>query len=138
MPEDDVIRLAVQCAEAGVDEVGLSDTTGMANPARCAARSPDCAASWPRAGARPTCTTHAAWAWPTAWPPTTWVCARSTPSCKAGWRLPLAAPGASGNVVTDLVFMFSHGHRRRRDYNLLMAAREALQVGLPDEPLCTA
>ena len=28
------IRLAVQCAEAGVDEVGLSDTTGMANPAQ--------------------------------------------------------------------------------------------------------
>ncbi len=34
VPEDDVIRLAVQCAEAGVDEVGLSDTTGMANPAQ--------------------------------------------------------------------------------------------------------
>jgi hydroxymethylglutaryl-CoA lyase len=34
VPEDDVIRLAVLCAEAGVDEVGLSDTTGMANPAQ--------------------------------------------------------------------------------------------------------
>lgn len=32
--EDDVIRLAVACAEAGADEVGLSDTTGMANPAQ--------------------------------------------------------------------------------------------------------
>ena len=29
-----MIRLAAQCAEAGVDEVGLSDTTGMANPAQ--------------------------------------------------------------------------------------------------------
>ena len=29
---DDVIRLAVACAEAGVDEVGLSDTSGMAHP----------------------------------------------------------------------------------------------------------
>jgi hydroxymethylglutaryl-CoA lyase len=32
--EDDVIRLAVACAQAGVDEVGLSDTTGMAHPAQ--------------------------------------------------------------------------------------------------------
>jgi len=32
--EDDVIRLAVACVEAGADEVGLSDTTGMANPAQ--------------------------------------------------------------------------------------------------------
>ena len=34
VPEDDVIWLAGLCAEAGVDEVGLSDTTGMANPAQ--------------------------------------------------------------------------------------------------------
>ena len=34
VPEDDVIRLAVACAQAGVDEVGLSDTTGMAHPAQ--------------------------------------------------------------------------------------------------------
>ncbi|HET8746003.1 MAG TPA: hydroxymethylglutaryl-CoA lyase, partial [Ramlibacter sp.] len=34
VPEDDVIRLAVALAEAGVDDVGLSDTTGMANPAQ--------------------------------------------------------------------------------------------------------
>ena len=34
VPEDDVVRLAVALAEAGVDDVGLSDTTGMANPAQ--------------------------------------------------------------------------------------------------------
>ena len=34
VPEDDVLRLAVQLAQMGVDEVGLSDTTGMANPAQ--------------------------------------------------------------------------------------------------------
>ena len=47
------------------------------------------------------------------------------------------APGASGNVVTeDLVFMFeAMGIATGVDYNLLMAAREALQTGLPDEPL---
>ena len=34
VPEDDVIWLAGLCAEAGADEVGLSDTSGMANPAQ--------------------------------------------------------------------------------------------------------
>jgi hydroxymethylglutaryl-CoA lyase len=32
VPEDDVIRLAAQCIEAGADESGLSDTVGYANP----------------------------------------------------------------------------------------------------------
>ena len=31
--EDDVIALALAVVEAGADESGLSDTTGMANPA---------------------------------------------------------------------------------------------------------
>ena len=34
VPDDDVVRLAAQLVAAGVDEVGLSDTTGMANPAQ--------------------------------------------------------------------------------------------------------
>lgn len=34
VPEEEVIALAVACVDAGVDEVGLSDTTGMANPAQ--------------------------------------------------------------------------------------------------------
>jgi hydroxymethylglutaryl-CoA lyase len=32
--DDDVMWLASELAEAGVDEIGLSDTTGMANPAQ--------------------------------------------------------------------------------------------------------
>jgi hydroxymethylglutaryl-CoA lyase len=32
--DEDVVWLAAQLAEAGADEVGLSDTTGMANPAQ--------------------------------------------------------------------------------------------------------
>ena len=32
--EDDVIRLAAQCMQAGADEAGLSDTVGYADPAR--------------------------------------------------------------------------------------------------------
>ena len=34
VPEDEVIALAVACVAAGADESGLSDTTGMANPAQ--------------------------------------------------------------------------------------------------------
>jgi len=34
VPEDEVIALAMQCAKAGADDVGLSDTTGHANPAQ--------------------------------------------------------------------------------------------------------
>ena len=47
------------------------------------------------------------------------------------------APGASGNVVTeDLVFMFeSMGLATGIDFDRLLAAREALINGLPDEPV---
>ncbi|MBG6077175.1 isopropylmalate/homocitrate/citramalate synthase [Polaromonas sp. CG_9.11] len=83
--EDDVIWRAAQCVAAGADEAGLSDTVGYANPAQvrrlfrrtCAPRS---------AGTRapPTCTTHAAWAWPTAWRRMTKAFAPLTPRW-AGW-----------------------------------------------------
>jgi hydroxymethylglutaryl-CoA lyase len=47
------------------------------------------------------------------------------------------APGASGNVVTeDLVFMFeAMGVHTGVDLDKLLAARVALQAGLPGEPL---
>jgi hydroxymethylglutaryl-CoA lyase len=47
------------------------------------------------------------------------------------------APGASGNVITeDLVFMFeSMGVATGIDFDKLMAAREALMKGLPEEPV---
>ena len=47
------------------------------------------------------------------------------------------APGASGNVVTeDLVFMFeAMGVKTGVDLQALMAARGALQSGLPHEPI---
>jgi hydroxymethylglutaryl-CoA lyase len=34
VPEDDVLRIAALCVAAGVDDAGLSDTTGYANPAQ--------------------------------------------------------------------------------------------------------
>ena len=47
------------------------------------------------------------------------------------------APGASGNVVTeDLVFMFeSMGLATGIDFDRLLAARDALVSGLPEEPV---
>ena len=61
VPEDEVLRLAEQLVAAGVDDVGLSDTTGMANPAQVrrlfTARCAPPSATRP---APPTCTTRAA------------------------------------------------------------------------------
>jgi hydroxymethylglutaryl-CoA lyase len=34
VPEDEVVRIAAGCAEAGADEIGLADTVGYANPAQ--------------------------------------------------------------------------------------------------------
>ncbi len=136
VPEDDVIRLAVACAEAGVDEVGLSDTTGMANPAqvrRLFARLRAELAG--KAGAAHMHNTRGL------------GLANCLAAYDAGVRTFDAslgglggcpyAPGASGNVVTeDLVFMFeAMGIRTGVDLNLLMAARAPLQAGLPGEPL---
>ena len=48
-----------------------------------------------------------------------------------------AAPGASGNIVTeDLVFMLdSMGLKTGIDMDKLFAARKVVQAALPDEPL---
>ena len=134
--EDDVIRLAVQAAEAGADEVGLSDTVGCANPAqvqrlfrRLRAELGD------RAGAAHLHNTRGL----------------GLANCLAAYEVGVTtfdasqgglggcpyAPGASGNVVTeDLVFMFeAMGVATGIDWQALIAARGALQAGLPDEPL---
>ena len=136
VPEDDVIRLAVQCAEAGVDEVGLSDTTGMANPAQVRRLFTRVRAEiGPRTGAAHMHNTRglglanclAAFD----------VGVRTFDSSQGGLGGCPFAPGASGNVVTeDLVFMFeAMGVHTGVDLPRLMAAREPLRRGLPGEPL---
>jgi hydroxymethylglutaryl-CoA lyase len=47
------------------------------------------------------------------------------------------APGASGNIVTeDLVYMLeSMGFRTGVDLEKLLAVRQILSEGIPDEPL---
>jgi len=134
--EDEVIDLARQLVAAGADECGLSDTTGMANPAQVrrlfdALRK----AIGDRAGAAHLHNTRGL----------------GLANCLAAHDVGVHtfdaslgglggcpyAPGASGNVVTeDLVFMFeAMGVPTGIDLPLLLAAREALLAGLPGEPI---
>lgn len=136
VPEDDVMRVAALCAAAGVDDCGLSDTTGHANPAqvrRLFARL--FAEIGDKAGAAHMHNTRGL------------GLANCLAAHDAGVRTFDAsmgglggcpyAPGASGNVVTeDLVFMFeAMGLRTGIDIGRLLAAREPLEAGLPGEPL---
>ena len=134
--EDDVIRLAVACAEAGADEVGLSDTTGMANPAqtrrlfqRLRAELCHKAGSAHMHNTRGLGLANCLAAYEAG--------VRVFDSSLGGLGGCPHAPGASGNVVTeDLVFMFeSMGIATGVDLPRLLAAREPLRVGLPGEPL---
>ena len=134
--EDDVIRLALQAAEAGVDEAGLSDTTGHANPAQVRRLFTRLRSELgPRAGAAHMHNTRGL----------------GLANCLAAYEAGVTtfdaslaglggcpyAPGASGNVVTeDLVFMFeAMGIATGIDLDKLLAARAPLQAGLPGEPV---
>ena len=134
--EDDVIRLAALAVEAGADEVGLSDTSGHANPAQVRRLFTRLRAEiGERAGAAHMHNTRGL----------------GLANCLAAFDAGVTtfdasqgglggcpyAPGASGNVVTeDLVFMFeAMGVPTGVDLPALFAAREALAAGLPGEPL---
>ena len=133
VPEDEVLRLAEQVVAAGVDECGLSDTTGMANPAQVRRLFTRLrAAIGDKAGAAHMHNTRGL----------------GLANCLAAYDVGVRtfdsslggcphAPGASGNVVTeDLVFMFeAMGVRTGVDLTRLIAARAPLREGLPDEPL---
>jgi hydroxymethylglutaryl-CoA lyase len=136
VPEDDVVWLAGQVVAAGVDESGLSDTTGMANPAQVRRLFNRVRAEiGERTGAAHMHNTRglglanclAAYD----------VGVRTFDSSMGGLGGCPYAPGASGNVVTeDLVFMFeAMGVRTGIDLDRLMAARAPLQAGLPGEPV---
>ena len=136
VPEDDVIRLAVQCIAAGADESGLSDTVGYANPAQVRRLFRRLRAEIGRhAGAAHMHNTRglglanclAAYD----------VGVRTFDASLGGLGGCPYAPGASGNVVTeDLVFMFeAMGVTTGVDLARLFAARIPLQAGLPGEPV---
>jgi len=134
--DDDVMWLATQLAESGVHEIGLSDTTGMANPAQVRRLFQKLQhAIGPKMGAAHMHNTRGL----------------GLANCLAAFDVGVStfdssqgglggcpyAPGASGNVVTeDLVFMFeAMGVDTGVDIDQLMAARAHLQAGLPNEPI---
>ena len=136
VPDEEVVWTASQCVEAGVDEAGLSDTTGMANPAqvqrlfdkvRAAIGDKTGAAHMHNTRGLGLANCLAAYE----------VGVRTFDSSLGGLGGCPYAPGASGNVVTeDLVFMFeAMGIRTGIDLEKLMAARLPLIAGLPGEPV---
>ena len=136
VPEDDVIALAVACVQAGADESGLSDTTGMANPTqvkrlftRLRSELGNKAGAAHMHNTRGLGLANCLAAYDAG--------VRTFDSSQAGLGGCPYAPGASGNVVTeDLVFMFeAMGIRTGIDIERLLAAREALAAGLPGETL---
>ena len=136
VPEDDVIRLAAQCVAAGADDVGLSDTTGYANPAqvrrlfkRLRAELGQHAGAAHMHNTRGLGLANCLAAYDEG--------VRTFDASLGGLGGCPYAPGASGNVVTeDLVFMFeAMGINTGVNLMLLMAAREPLRAGLPGEAL---
>lgn len=136
VPEDDVIRLALMCVEAGADESGLSDTVGHANPAqvrrlfrRLRAELGEKAGAAHMHNTRGLGLANCLAAWDEG--------VRTFDSSLGGLGGCPYAPGASGNVVTeDLVFMFeAMGLRTGIDLEKIIAARQPLAAGLPGEPL---
>jgi len=136
VPEDDVVWLAAKVIEAGADESGLSDTTGMANPAqvrrifnRVRAEIGEHTGAAHMHNTRGLGLANCLAAYD--------VGVRTFDASQGGLGGCPYAPGASGNVVTeDLVFMFeAMGVRTGIDLERLIAARAPLQAGLPGEPL---
>ncbi len=136
VPEDDVIRLAAQCIEAGADESGLSDTVGYANPAqvrrlfrRLRAEIGVHAGAAHMHNTRGLGIANCLAAWDEG--------VRTFDASLGGLGGCPYAPGASGNAVTeDLVFMFeAMGVRTGIDIRKLIAARAPLMAGLPGEPV---
>lgn len=134
--DDETLRMAATMAALGVDEVGLSDTSGYAEPVqvrrlftRLQAELGD------RAGGAHFHNTRGQ------------GLANVVAALEAGVTTFDAsqggiggcpyAPGASGNIVTeDLVWMLqAMGHRTGIDLPALLQARTLLREGLPDEPL---
>lgn len=134
--ESAVMRLAEMLAEAGVDEIGLADTSGMADPAqvRRVIRQVRAAVGDRLDGVHLHNTNglglanaYAAFE----------EGVRTFDSSLAGLGGCPFAPGASGNIVTeDLAHMFHRmGVETGVDLGGLIAARKVLAAHLPDEPL---
>ena len=135
--EDLVVRSAERLMEAGVAEVGLSDTTGYANPEQVkrlvrkvqAAVGKDNITGVHLHNTRGLGLANALAAIEEG--------ITTVDSSLGGIGGCPFAPGASGNIVTeDLVFMLeAMGLRTGIDLDKLLAVRNILSNALPDEPL---
>lgn len=137
VPEDRVLRLAEQVIALGVDEVGLSDTTGYGNPRQLKRL---VLGIWRNCGAEKLSGVHL-------------HNTRGQGLANALMAVELGittldaslggiggcpfAPGASGNIVTeDLVFLLeSMGLSTGIDLAALMEVRELVRASLPDVEL---
>ncbi|MSQ64626.1 MAG: hydroxymethylglutaryl-CoA lyase [Betaproteobacteria bacterium] len=136
VPEDDVVRLAVMLAEAGVDCVALADTVGYANPSQVrrlfAKVRKEIGGKLEAAhlhNTRGLGLANALAAYEEG--------VRHFDSSMGGLGGCPFAPGASGNVITeDLVFMFeSMGVPTGIDLDKLMEARKLMVAAIPEEPV---
>ncbi|KAA9392946.1 hydroxymethylglutaryl-CoA lyase [Kocuria coralli] len=136
VPEDEVLEIARACAEAGADSVGLSDTTGSANPAQVRRMFTALRRELgERAGGAHLHNTRGQGLANVVAALDAGV--RTLDSSQAGLGGCPYAPGASGNIVTeDLVYLLeSMGLRTGVDLEALIEAREIIREGLPGEPL---
>jgi hydroxymethylglutaryl-CoA lyase len=135
--EETVLRLAERLIEAGVDELGLSDTVGYANPVqvkRLIRRTREVAG----ADRVKSVHLHNSYGQGLANAFAAWEEGIETfDSSLGGLGGCPASPGASGNIVTeDLVQMFhAMGVETGINMKKLIACRRFLEEGLPDEPI---
>jgi hydroxymethylglutaryl-CoA lyase len=137
VPPDKVVRLGEALMEAGCDEVGLSDTTGYANPAQVkdlVRRLRDAVGSDAFAGLHLHNTRGLGLANVLAGLE---VGVTTFDSSLGGLGGCPFAPGASGNIVTeDLVFMLeAMGLRTGIDLEALLRVRKIVADALPGEAL---
>ncbi|MCG8444632.1 MAG: hydroxymethylglutaryl-CoA lyase [Hyphomicrobiales bacterium] len=135
--EDEVLRLSEALIEAGVDEIGLADTTGMADPAgikRVFTKVYGAVGKEKLAGAHLHNTRGLGLANALA---ALEVGVTTLDASLAGLGGCPFAPGASGNIVTeDLVYMLEEmGLSTGIDVRALITMRAILEESLPDEPL---
>jgi len=137
IPEDKVLRLAERLIEAGVDELGLSDTVGYAQPLqvkRLIRGVRDVA------GADKVKSVHLHNTYGLGIANAFSAYEEGIEvfdSSQGGLGGCPASPGASGNIVTeDLVYMFeAMGVDTGIDLEALIACRTYLAEGLPNEPI---
>jgi hydroxymethylglutaryl-CoA lyase len=137
VPADKVVQLAEQMMAAGCDEVGLSDTTGYANPAQVKAlvkRVRAAVGDHALSGLHLHNTRGLGLANVLAGLE---VGITTFDSSLGGLGGCPFAPGASGNIVTeDLAFMLeAMGLRTGIDLGKLLAVRDVLRAALPDDEL---